>query len=217
MIRVLICDDQTVVRDGLEAILSTDDEIEVVGVARNGQEAIDLVPERQPDVVLMDLQMPVLNGTQATERLRKRWPAIRVLVLTTYAEDAWVLDAVRAGASGYLLKDTRRDDLVAAIKGTAAGKTFVDPAVAGTLLAQVVAPAAAPLPSAEELTERELGVLVLICRGYSNPEIAQQLHLASGTVRNYVSSILQKLGVEDRTQAAVVAYQRGLVKRGELR
>ncbi len=131
MIRVLICDDQTVVRDGLEAILSTDDEIQVVGVARNGQEAVDLAGERQPDVVLMDLKMPVMNGVQATERLRKNWPGIRVLVLTTYADDAWVLDAVRAGASGYLLKDTRRDVLVEAIKGTAAGKTFLDPSVAG--------------------------------------------------------------------------------------
>jgi NarL family two-component system response regulator LiaR len=211
MIRVLICDDQAVVRDGLEAILSTDDEIEVVGVARHGEEALALAAERRPDVVLMDLKMPVMNGVQATERLRARQPAIRVLILTTYADDAWVLDAVRAGASGYLLKDTRRDHLVAAIKGTAAGQTFLDPGIAGKVLAQVTAPAEPAKPSTEALTERELGVLRLICRGYSNPEIAQQLHLAPGTVRNYVSSILQKMGVEDRTQAAIAAYQRGLV------
>jgi DNA-binding NarL/FixJ family response regulator len=217
MIRVLICDDQTVVRDGLEAILSTDDEIEVVGIARHGQEALDLIPQRQPDVVLMDLKMPVLNGVQATERLRKAWPRIRVLVLTTYAEDSWVLDAVRAGASGYLLKDTRRDDLIEAIKGTAAGKVFLDPSIAGKVVRELVAPPRPSLPSDEVLTERELGVLGLICKGYSNPEIAQQLHLAAGTVRNYVSSILQKLGVEDRTQAAVIAYQRGLVRRPETR
>lgn len=216
MIRVLICDDQTVVRDGLAAILSTDDEIEVVGVARNGQEAVDLAGERQPDVVLMDLKMPVLNGAQATERIRRRWPNVRVLVLTTYADDASVLDAVRAGASGYLLKDTRREHLVAAIKGTAEGKTFIDPSVAGKLLAQVASPPP-PLPPAEGLTERELAVLELICRGYSNPDIAERLHLAQGTVRNYVSALLQKLGVEDRTQAAVVAYQRGLVKGTEQR
>jgi DNA-binding NarL/FixJ family response regulator len=213
MIRVLICDDQTVVRDGLEAILSTDDEIEVVGVARNGQEAVDLAAQRQPDVVLMDLKMPVLNGVQATERLRKSAPGARVLVLTTYADDGWVLDAVRAGASGYLLKDTRRDDLVNAIKGTAAGKVFLDPSIAGKVVRQLAAPPEPSQPPAEALTERELGVLRLICQGYSNPEIAQQLHLAAGTVRNYVSSILQKLGVDDRTSAAVVAYQRGLVKR----
>ena len=213
MIHVLICDDQTVVRDGLEAILSTDDEIEVVGVARNGQEAVDLVAQRQPDVVLMDLKMPVLNGVQATERLRKSWPGIRVLVLTTYADDGWVLDAIRAGASGYLLKDTRRDDLINAIKGTAAGKVFIDPSVAGKVVRQIVAPPEPLQPATEALTERELSVLQLICKGYSNPEIAQQLHLASGTVRNYVSSILQKLGVDDRTHAAVVASQRGLVTR----
>ncbi len=217
MIRVLICDDQTVVRDGLEAILSTDNEIEVVGVARHGQEALDLAAARQPDVVLMDLKMPVLNGVQATERLRRSWPNIRVLVLTTYADDAWVLDAVRAGASGYLLKDTRREDLLVAIKGTAAGKTFLDPSIAGKVVRQIVAPPQPLPPPAEPLTEREMSVLELICRGYSNSEIAQQLHLAGGTVRNYVSSILQKLGVEDRTQAAVMAYQRGLVKRSEAR
>jgi DNA-binding NarL/FixJ family response regulator len=217
MIRVLICDDQTVVRDGLEAILSTDDEIEVVGVARNGQEAVDLAGERQPDVALMDLSMPVLTGVQATERIRKRWPNVRVLVLTTYADDAWVLDAVRAGASGYLLKDTRREHLVAAIKGTAEGKTFIDPSVAGKLLAQVASPPLPPPPPVEGLTERELAVLQLICRGYGNPDIAERLHLAQGTVRNYVSVILQKLGVEDRTQAAVVAYQRGLVRGTEQR
>ncbi len=218
MIRVLICDDQTVVRDGLAAILSTDDEIEVVGVARHGQEALDLAAERQPDVVLMDLKMPVLNGVQATERLRKSWPAIRVLILTTYADDAWVLDAVRAGASGYLLKDTRREHLLEAIKGTAAGKVFLDPAIAGKVVRQIVAPSepASP-PLVDALTEREMNVLDLICKGYSNPEIAQQLHLAAGTVRNYVSSILQKLGVEDRIQAAVLAYQRGLVKRPDTR
>ena len=121
------------------------------------------------------------------------------------------------GASGYLLKDTRRDDLIEAIKGTAAGKVFLDPSVAGKVVRQLVAPPMPAMPAAEMLTERELSVLNLICRGYSNPEIAQQLHLAAGTVRNYVSSILQKLGVEDRTQAAVVAYQRGLVRRTDLR
>jgi DNA-binding NarL/FixJ family response regulator len=138
-------------------------------------------------------------------------------VLTTYADDGWVLDAVRAGASGYLLKDVRRDDLLVAIKGTAAGKTFLDPSVAGKVVRQLLAPPEPPKPLPEALTERELSVLDLICRGYSNAEIAQRLHLASGTVRNYVSSILQKLDVEDRTQAAVMAYQRGLVRRTDPR
>ena len=220
MVRVLICDDQTVVREGLAAILSTDDEIEVVGLARNGEEALALAAEERPDVVLMDLNMPVMNGVQATQRLRHRHPTLRVLILTTYADDAWVIDAIRAGAAGYLLKDTRRDDLVAAIKGTAEGKSFLDPAVAGKLMRQMAEePAARSIATAqvEALTERELEVLRLLAQGDSNPEIAQQVHLAPGTVRNYVSTILQKLGVGDRTQAAVVALQRGLISHSDLK
>jgi DNA-binding NarL/FixJ family response regulator len=216
MVRVLICDDQTVVREGLAAIVSTDPEIEVVGLASQGRQALELVPEARPDVVLMDLKMPVMNGVEATQRLGSQFPSVRVLILTTYADEEWVLDAVRAGAAGYLLKDTRRDDLLAAIKGTAQGKSFVDPGVAGKLMRQV---AAAPAPATpdesqfEALTERELEVLKLLVQGHSNPEIAKRLYLAPGTVRNYVSVVLQKLGVSDRTQAAVVALQRGLVSR----
>jgi DNA-binding NarL/FixJ family response regulator len=217
-VRVLICDDQTVVREGLAAILSTDPEIQVVGLAGNGQEALALVAEMQPDVVLMDLKMPVLNGVQATQRLQRSHPAVNVLVLTTYADDQWVLDAVRAGAAGYLLKDTRRDVLVAAIKGTAEGQSYLDPAIAGKVMQQA---ATSPEqtrrrePEAEALTEREQEVLVLLAQGHSNPEIARRLHLAAGTVRNYVSVIFQKLGVSDRTQAAVAAVRRGLVDDGE--
>jgi DNA-binding NarL/FixJ family response regulator len=220
MMRVLICDDQTVVREGLAAILSTDDEIEVVGLACNGEEALALAAADRPDVVLMDLNMPVMNGVQATQRLRRSYPDVRVLVLTTYADEAWVIDAVRAGAAGYLLKDTRRDDLVAAIKGTAEGKSFLDPTVAGKLMRQMVAePAARPVDTeqVEPLTERELEVLRLLAQGHSNPEIAQKLHLAAGTVRNYVSTILQKLDVRDRTEAAVVALQRGLINHSDLK
>jgi DNA-binding NarL/FixJ family response regulator len=214
VIRVLICDDQTVVREGLAAILSTEPEIEVVGLASQGQEALQLVPEARPQVVLMDLQMPIMNGVQATQQMRLLHPGVHVLVLTTYAEDEWVFDAIRAGASGYLLKDTRRDDLIAAIKGTAAGQSFLDPAVAGKVMQQAGASRQAPVPHeapGEALTEREMDVLGLLAQGLSNPEIAQRLHLAPGTVRNYVSAILQKLGVSDRTQAAVVALKRGLV------
>lgn len=214
MIRVLICDDQTVVREGLAAILSTDPEIEVAGLASNGREALDLLQETQPDVVLMDLKMPVMNGVQTTQHLRRAHPEVNVLVLTTYADDQWVLDAVRAGAAGYLLKDTRRDALLDAIKGTAEGKTYLDPAVAGKLTQQVasgVTPAQHPEPQLDPFTEREQEVLNLLAQGHNNPEIADRLHLARGTVRNYVSAILQKLGVSDRTQAAVVAVQRGLI------
>ena len=218
MIRVLICDDQTVVREGLAAILGTDPEIEVVGLASDGRQALLLVPEARPDVVLMDLKMPLMNGVQATQRLQAQYPSVRVLILTTYADEAWVLDAVRAGASGYLLKDTRRDELISAIKGTAQGRSYVDPSVAGKLMRQVASAPGAPAPDtawAEVLTERERQVLALLVQGHSNPEIARRLYLAAGTVRNYVSSILQKLGVPDRTQAAVVAIQRGLVKNAD--
>jgi DNA-binding NarL/FixJ family response regulator len=215
MIRVLIADDQTVVREGLAAILSTDPEIEVVGLAGDGQEVLDLMPGTQPDVVLMDLKMPVLNGVQATQRLRQTYPQVHVLVLTTYVDDDWLFDAIRAGAAGYLLKDTRRDELLAAIKGTAQGKTYLDPAIAGKVMQQVTSPpsAAAAEPEVEAFTEREHQILHLLAQGYSNPEIAQRLHLARGTVRNYVSVVLQKLGVSDRTQAAIEALRRGLVDR----
>ena len=212
-VRVLICDDQTVVREGLAAILSTDPEIEVVGLASDGAEALDMVSQTGPDVVLMDLQMPIMNGVQATQRLRRDHPDLYVLVLTTYAQDQWVLDAVRAGATGYLLKDTRRDELVAAIKGTVEGRSYLDPAVAGAVLQAAASPP--PARQAESLvepfTEREQEILDLLAQGKSNPEIASRLHLARGTVRNYVSVIFQKLGVSDRTEAAVVAVQRGLV------
>jgi DNA-binding NarL/FixJ family response regulator len=214
MVRVLICDDQTVVREGLAAILSTDPEIEVVGLAGNGQDALALLPETRPDVVLMDLKMPVLNGVQATQRLRQGHPGIYVLVLTTFADDEWIFDAIRAGAAGYLLKDTRRDELIAAIKGTAQGRTFLDPTIAGKVMRQAAASAAPSLPGesqVEDFTEREREVLRLLAEGHSNPEIAQKLHLARGTVRNYVSAILGKLGVSDRTQAAVEALRRGLL------
>jgi len=212
MIRVLIADDQTVVREGLAAILSTDSEIEVVGQAGDGQEALEMAAQARPDVVLMDLKMPVLNGVQATRRLRQDDPGIRVLVLTTFAQDDWVFDAIRAGASGYLLKDTRRDELIAAIKGTAEGRSYLDPSIAGRVMQQAMASSPASEPPSEPLSERERQVLQLLSQGYSNPEIAQRLHLARGTVRNYVSSILQKLGVADRTEAAVEALRRGLVK-----
>ena len=215
MIRVLICDDQTVVREGLAAILSTDPGIEVVGLASHGREALDLLQEVQPEVVLMDLKMPIMNGVQTTQQLRRAHPEVNVLVLTTYADDQWVLDAVRAGAAGYLLKDTRRDVLIDAIKGTAEGKTYLDPAIAGKLTQQVASGVKPPQPAEAPLdpfTEREHEVLNLLAQGHSNPEIANRLHLARGTVRNYVSAILQKLGVSDRTQAAVVAVQRGMVE-----
>lgn len=211
MIRVLICDDQVVVCEGLRAILSTAPGIEVVGVANDGEEAVKLVESLHPDLALMDLKMPIMNGIEATREIRNRFPDVRVLVLTTYDFDEWVFDAIRSGASGYLLKDTPRDTLVAAIQGTVAGKTFVDPAVAGKIFHQVAQTTASPDPDiAQLLSERELAVLRLLAHGLNNTEISQKLYLSEGTVRNYVSSIFAKLGVADRTQAAVLAIRSGL-------
>jgi DNA-binding NarL/FixJ family response regulator len=213
VIRLLICDDQEVVREGLRAILGTVPGIEVVGVVANGAEAVEAVADLGPDVVLMDLNMPIKNGVQATRELSGTHPEVKVLVLTTYDAEEWVVDAIRAGAAGYMLKDAPREQLVAAIKGTAAGKTHVDPAVAGDLFAVVAAGGGASSSAvADNLSDRELDVLRLLGKGLSNAEIAAQLFLSEGTVRNYVSAVLAKLQVSDRTQAAVLAVKHGLVE-----
>lgn len=220
MIRVLICDDQWIVCEGLEAILSADPEIEVVAVAHDGTEALELIPKVDPGVVLMDLKMPGMDGLQATRQICSGPLAnsVKVLVLTTYGADEWVIEAIRAGAAGYLLKGTPREALIEAVKGTAAGRTHVDPSVAGKLFERVVQSEAPREASKilEKLSERELDVLRLLARGYSNPDIARQLYLSEGTVRNYVSAILTKLDVPDRTRAAVLALRYGLVKLSEL-
>jgi NarL family two-component system response regulator LiaR len=216
MIRVLICDDQVVVCEGLRAILSTAPGIEVVGIGNDGEEALKQVESLQPDLVLMDLKMPIMNGIEATRLIRERFPKVRVLVLTTYDFDEWVFDAIRSGASGYLLKDTPRDALVSAIQGTVTGKTFVDPTIAGKLFTQIAQTTASPdLDLAQLLSERELAVLRLVAHGLNNTEISQKLYLSEGTVRNYVSSIFAKLGVADRTQAAVLAIRSGLAQINE--
>lgn len=213
MIRVLICDDQDIVIEGLCAILGTSPDITVVGIAHDGAEAVERVPSVRPDVVLMDLKMPGVSGIQATRQIKDRYPGVRVLVLTTYDADEWVFDAIRSGADGYLLKDTPRQDLVAAIKGTFAGATHVDPAVAGKLFDHIAqtSPAAPDTAIVRSLSERELDVLRLLARGLSNADIARRLYLSEGTVRNYVSAVLAKLDVTDRTQAAVLALRYGLV------
>ncbi|MGC9523359.1 MAG: response regulator [Anaerolineae bacterium] len=212
VIRVLICDDQWIVCEGLEAILDADPEIEVVGIAGDGAEALEAVGRSHPDVVLMDLKMPVMNGVEATRQIKMRHPAVKVLVLTTYGDDEWVLDAIRSGAAGYLLKGTPRATLIAAVKGTAAGETYIDPKVAGQLLRQVTQPSEPAEKSRvlAKLSDRELDVLRLLAQGLSNTDIAQRLSLSHGTVRNYVSAILTKLDVEDRTQAALLALRHGL-------
>jgi len=211
MIRVLICDDQDVVREGLRTILSTVAGIEVVALAEDGARAVELFERHKPDMVLMDLNMPGVNGIQATRQIRAKHPDARVLALTTYDADEWVFDAIRAGAAGYLLKDTPRADLIKAIEGTVNGQTFVDPGVAGKLLTHVAGKTVVHETTvAADLSPRERDVLSHVARGLNNGEIAERLFLSEGTVRNYVSSILAKLGVADRTQAAVIALRHGL-------
>jgi DNA-binding NarL/FixJ family response regulator len=202
-IRLLICDDQAIVCEGLRAILAPVANIEVVGVANNGFEAVELTRTLHPDLVLMDLKMPRMNGIQATKAIRERFPDVRVLVLTTYDEDEWVIDAIRSGAAGYVLKDTPQEDLLKAIVETMKGWSHIDPQVAGKILKRVTHQPAQALPDRE--------VLQLLATGMSNTDIAQMLFLSDGTVKNYVSIIFSKLGVTDRTQAAIVAIRAGLV------
>jgi len=211
MIKVLICDDQAIIRDGLELLLELEKDIEVVGLAQDGNQAEELAKTRVPDLVLMDLKMPGLNGIEATRRIRKNNPDIKILVLTTYDDDVWVFDAIRAGASGYLLKDTPRKKVLEAIRGTVEGDAYVDPGIAGKLLKQTASQQVQP-PSqiTDKLTEREEEVLRQMAQGMSNKEIAEKIHLSEGTVRNHVSSIFTKLDVSDRTQAVIIAIQHGL-------
>ncbi len=213
-IRLLICDDQAIVCEGLRAILTPVPEIEVVGVACDGVDAIAQASKSQPDLVLMDLKMPKMNGIQATRAMREQFPSIRVLVLTTYDTDEWVIDAIRNGASGYLLKDTPQEELVRAILDTASGLSHIDPHVAGKLLDHVSHQPGPIFPDQKlisQLSEREREVLRLLATGLSNTEIAQTLFLSDGTVKNYVSTLFSKLGVADRTQAAILAIRSGLV------
>ncbi|MFA7407898.1 MAG: response regulator transcription factor [Anaerolineaceae bacterium] len=212
MIKVLICDDQEIVCEGLKHILEADSEIKVVGVAHNGLEALDVAAETQPDLVLMDLKMPAMNGIQATRKLRELYPKMHILILTTYTDDEWLFNAIRSGASGYLLKDRPRKELIDAIKGTAAGDAYIDPSVARKVLENVNQPPEMRKAKIKiSLSPRESEILHLLSMGLSNSDIAQQLFLSEGTVRNYMSDLFSKLDVSDRTQAVIVALRSGLV------
>lgn len=218
IIRLLICDDQDIVCEGLRAMLAPVPQIEVAGIAKNGLEAVDQTRRLQPDLVLMDLKMPKMNGIQATKAIREKFPEVRVLVLTTYDADEWVVNALRNGAAGYLLKDTPQEELVKAILNTVKGWNPIDPQVAGKLIDRVANPTAPIVPDHKlisQLSEREREVLQLLANGLGNSEIAQTLFLSEGTVKNYVSVIFSKLGVTDRTQAAILAIRAGLVHLGE--
>lgn len=204
--RILIVDDHSVVRQGLQMFLALDPEIEVVGEVSNGAEAVEFVKRVRPDVVLMDLLMPVMDGIEATKIIRREYPDTEVIALTSVLEDNAVVGAVRAGAIGYLLKDTEADELVRAIKAAAAGQVQLSPKAAERLMREVRAP-----ESPEKLTDRETDVLRLLAEGKANKEIARELTISETTVKTHVSNILMKLDVPSRTQAALYAVRIGLV------
>jgi DNA-binding NarL/FixJ family response regulator len=216
-IRILLVDDQSLFREGLRTLLSLHEDIEVVGEAGNGQEAVDAAAALRPDVILMDLRMPVLDGVAATRRLKESGHPARVIVLTTFDDDETVFDGLRAGAVGYLLKDVSSEKLVEAIRAAAGGESFLQPSITAKVLAEFTrleeraAPAPAPPALVEPLSDRELEILRRVAAGDSNKEIAAALFITEGTVKNHVTNILGKLGVRDRTQAALRARELGLI------
>ena len=205
-IRVLIADDHPVVRAGLQGMLLGQPDIQVVGEAVTGAEAIAMTEQLRPSVVLMDLRMPEMDGVSATVRIRERQPQTHVLVLTTYDGDADILRAIEAGATGYLLKDTPRDDLFRAIRAAAKGESFLTPAVATRLIGRVRAPVE------DSLSDREVEVLTLVAQGASNNEVAKQLWISEATVKTHLIHIFGKLGVSDRTAAVTLALERGILR-----
>lgn len=211
MIRLLLVDDQVLFRQGLAALLSAEDDLQIVGQASHGQEAIALAEKLQPDVILMDVRMPICDGVVATQTIHQRFPSIRILVLSTFDDDDYVWRSLQAGALGYLLKHTPDEQFVAAIRAVYLGYSQLAPTIAPKVFANIAAPnSQVKLDLHLSLNQRELQILKLIGQGRNNPEIAQKLHLTQGTVRNYVSRILSLLGVRDRIQAALWA-QRNLL------
>jgi DNA-binding NarL/FixJ family response regulator len=218
VIRVVVADDQELVRAGFARLLTAEDGVEVVGEAAHGREAVDLCRASRPDVALMDVRMPVLDGLSATREICGSLPT-RVLVLTTYDLDEYVLSALRAGASGFLLKDCPPDDLVRAVQVVAAGDSLLSPRITGRLVDEFVrlqGVTTAP-PSLATLTPREREVLMLLARGRSNAELSVVLHLSPTTVKTHVAAVLTKLGLRDRVHAVVFAYEHGLVRPGSTR
>jgi DNA-binding NarL/FixJ family response regulator len=215
-IRVLVADDQALVRAGFRQLLEREADLEVVGEAADGVEAVELARRLRPDVVVMDIRMPNLDGLEATRRLLSGSSTPRVLVLTTFDLDEYVFDALRAGASGFLLKDAAPEELVSAVRLVARGDALLAPSITRRVIEQFVR-AATPVPAqagVDELTPREREVLLLVARGLSNAEIAKELFLTAGTVKTHVAHILRKLDARDRVQAVITAYESGLVVRG---
>ncbi|WP_373528560.1 response regulator [Nostoc sp.] len=209
MIKVLLVDDQSLIRQGLRALLELEPDLEIVGEAENGEQAINLVAEFKPDVILLDIRMPIMDGVAATREIQKRFPKTKILVLTTFDDDEYVSAALQNGAMGYLLKDTPSEELAVAIRAVHKGYTQLGPGIVKKLLTQFshVAPTQSlPVPSnLVELTPREKEVLRLIATGANNREIAHQLYISEGTVKNHVTNILNRLNLRDRTQAAIWA------------
>jgi DNA-binding NarL/FixJ family response regulator len=217
LIRVLVADDQQLVRAGFRVILESEPDIQVVGEAADGVEAVELARSSRPDVVLMDVRMPRVDGLTATERLLASDDPPRVVVLTTFDQNEYVVRALRAGAYGFLLKDAPASRLVTAVRAAASGEALIEPVITRRLLERFAAPDAGPsaLPaSLRSLTDRELEVLRLVARGLSNAEIAAELVVAETTVKTHVARVLAKLGLRDRVQAVVLAYESGFVRRG---
>ena len=217
MISVLIVDDQDLVREGLRMLLEAEPDLSVVGEAGTGGQALAQARRLDPDVILMDVRMPEMNGIEATTRLVQAGSRARILMLTTFNLDEYVYHALKAGASGFLLKDTNREQLTSAVRAASAGETLLAPAITRRLIEDFCrgpAPGAAAGTAAARLTERELGVVRLVAQGMSNTEIAARLYLSEATVKSHIARILAKLGLRDRVQVAVFAYENGIVRPG---
>jgi DNA-binding NarL/FixJ family response regulator len=216
MIRVVVADDQDLVRAGLCRILDGEDDIEVVGEVGDGESALATVRRTDPDVVLMDIRMPVLDGLSATRLVRESHPTVQVLVLTTFDLDEYVYEAIRAGAAGFVLKDAPADDIVRAVRVVAADGAMIAPTTARRLLSEFAGRREVRAdPRFDSLTDRERDIVAAMALGLNNVEIGQRLHVSEGTVRTHVSRVLAKLGVRDRVQAVVLAYEAGIVRPGQ--
>ncbi len=215
LIRVLLVDDQRLMRVGLRTLIELESDLDVAGEAEDGLQAVIAYRDLGPDIVLMDVRMPNLNGVEATRRIKADWPEANILILTTFDDDEYIFEGLRAGASGYLLKDVSGKELADAIRTVAKGGTLIAPSVARKVVSEFARLKPASETSSDSLpdplSEREIEILQVLAQGHTNKEIADQLYLAEGTVKNYVTSILQKIGARDRTQAAIRARELGIL------